>query len=535
MPVAQPFTVVPTGGLDLVSAPYELLKTPNVATTLDNFEVSNEGGYRRISGFTRFGGGSAANPGAASSRVFGVQPYGAGVVACISDDIYYSENGTSWTQINKNLASGGDTTALGAAAVLARPSQGQAQFKLMEAPVGKTTALYGSLIIATGSDKVAVFRIEGTGGSKVWRYEEISTPSSGQFIEIHDQHLCIIDTNNNPSTVFYTATNSDTDFTSTGSGSATVNDTIVGIKSFRNELYIFCERSIKKLVNINNPAQISIIDVTEDLGCVSGYTIQELGGDLIFLSQDGFRTIAGTERIGDIELGTVSKKIQPLVTSITNSPSDYIFNSTVIKNKDQYRLYYTTSGGSAINQKGIIGTLRADPQSGALRFEWSTTSGFDVASFGSNFNGAESYYHGDLTGKVYIHESGNSFNGAAVTYNYKTSEMDFGDSGLRKTLHYMNLSAEPEGTTDIKLNWRFNFAGTDVIQPPQTDIGSLSFGAEYGTAKFGTDVYGVSAPLKRLNLRGSGTSVAFNFTGSDTNSPFKITGMYITFVPSDRR
>ena len=159
-------------------------------------------------------------------------------------------------------------------------------------------------------------------------------------------------------------------------------------------------------------------------------------------------------------------------------------------------MYYTTSGGSAINQKGIIGTLRADPQSGALRFEWSTTSGFDVAAFGSNFGGTESYYHGDLTGKVYIHESGNSFNGAAVTYNYKTSEMDFGDSGLRKTLHYMNLSAEPEGTTDIKLNWRFNFAGTDVIQPPQTDIGSLSFGAEYGTAKFGTDVYGVSAPLK---------------------------------------
>lgn len=534
MAVAQPFTVVPRGGLDLVSTPYELLRKPNVAVKLDNFEVSNEGGYRRINGFTAFGGGSATQP-EGSNQILGVQPYGAGVVVCVDTSVYYSEDGITWTQINKDLAGGGNDAALAAAAALDRPAQGQAQFALMQAPVGKTSADYGTLFIATGADQVALFRIEGTGGSKTWYYEELSTPSAGQYVEVHEGHICIVDTTNAPSTIYYSANNEDDDFSGTGSGSVTVNDVITGIKSFRNDLYIFCERSIKKLVNINDPALINVTDVTEDLGCVSGYSIQEIGGDLIYLSQDGFRTIAGTERIGDIELGTVSKNIQPLISTITNSPGSYIFNSLVIKGKDQYRLYYSTSGGSATNQKGIIGTLRVDSQTGAYGFEWSTCSGFDVGSVGVNFNGVEVYYHGDLSGNIYRHDFGDDFAGTAITYVYTTGDMDFGDPGLRKTLHWMNLSTEPEGTTDIDLQWKFDFASTGIVQPPLTEIGTLSYGAVYGTAVYGTDVYGISSPLKRVNLRGSGTSVSFSFTGSDSYPPFKITGMYITFVPMDRR
>jgi len=539
MAVAQPFTVVPQGGLDLVSTPYESLRKPNVAVKLNNFEVSNEGGYRRINGFTAFGGGSAVKPGGAT-QIYGVQAYGEGVVVCVDSEIYYSEDGITWTQVNKDLVGGGNDAALAAAAALPRPSQDQAQFKLMKAPTGKTNADYGSLIIATGADSVAVFRIEGTGGSKTWYYEELdsvthSAPDAGKYIEIHEQHLCIVDAINEPSTIYYSGNNDDDDFSGTGSGSVTINDIIVGIKSFRSDLYIFCERSIKKLININVTAETAVEDVTVDLGCVSGYTIQELGGDLIYLSQDGFRTIAGTERIGDVELGTISQNIQPLVSEITNTPGSYIFNSVVIRGRDQYRLYYSVSGGGATTQRGIIGTLRINPETGGMGFEWSTCSGFDVGAVSASFSGTEVYYHGDLSGNVYIHDSGDDFAGLPITYNYVTGDMDFGDPGLRKTLHWMNLSTEPEGPTDITLQWKFNFSSIDIVQPPQTTIGSLSYGAVYGTAVYGTDVYGVSTPLKRINLRGSGTSVSFSFTGSDSYPPFKITGMYITFVPMDRR
>ena len=59
---SQPYTVACDGGLVTASNQIDLLKTPGVATELKNFEVSIEGGYRRINGFSKFGGGSAALP-----------------------------------------------------------------------------------------------------------------------------------------------------------------------------------------------------------------------------------------------------------------------------------------------------------------------------------------------------------------------------------------------------------------------------------------------------------------------------------------
>ena len=52
--------------------------------------------------------------------------------------------------------------------------------------------------------------------------------------------------------------------------------------------------------------------MTRNIGCVNGQTIQEFAGDLIFLAPDGLRTVAGTARIGDVELGTISTNVQSI-------------------------------------------------------------------------------------------------------------------------------------------------------------------------------------------------------------------------------
>ena len=53
MPASQPYTVAVNGGLVSSSNVIDLLKTPGVAKDLRNFEVSTEGGYRRINGYTK--------------------------------------------------------------------------------------------------------------------------------------------------------------------------------------------------------------------------------------------------------------------------------------------------------------------------------------------------------------------------------------------------------------------------------------------------------------------------------------------------
>ena len=86
---------------------------------------------------------------------------------------------------------------------------------------------------------------------------------------------------------------------------------------------------------------LSVSGVTKNIGCVSGNTVQEIGGDLIFLAPDGLRTIAGTARIDDIELSSISRKILPVFRDeVLPFLSSIRFASMVVREKSQYRLFY---------------------------------------------------------------------------------------------------------------------------------------------------------------------------------------------------
>ena len=93
---SQPFTVACAGGLVTSSNSIDLLRTPGVATTLQNFEVSIEGGYRRINGFSKFGAGSAVQPTGGVTNILGTMPYADGVGVCAGTDIYFTQDGITY-------------------------------------------------------------------------------------------------------------------------------------------------------------------------------------------------------------------------------------------------------------------------------------------------------------------------------------------------------------------------------------------------------------------------------------------------------
>ena len=97
--------------------------------------------------------------------------------------------------------------------------------------------------------------------------------------------------------------------------------------------------------------------VTRNVGCLDGQSIQEIGGDLLFLSPDGIRTFAGTARIGDVELSSVSRQIQKVTTALADNINNFTISSGVLRSKSQYRLFYTNTSLASSEAKGIIGTL----------------------------------------------------------------------------------------------------------------------------------------------------------------------------------
>ena len=532
---SQPYTVAVDGGLVSSTNVINLLKTPGVAKDLRNFEVSTEGGYRRINGYQKFGTTNATQPTGGTTNILGVFPYADGVIATAGTGIFFSNDGQTWLNIGRSsvASSGDDYTAFTGRSTLTRTSQGQCQFTLFDG----ATFDYGQVIIADGANKPYIFRMEGTGNlnTRTFFAEEITvTGTKGvKYVTTHDKHLIAAGVEDNLSTIFYSATLDPTSFSGTGSGSIVLEDQIEGIKGFRNELFIFCTNSIFKLININDSSNVAIVPVTKNVGCLSGYSIQEIGGDLLFLAPDGIRTVAGTARIGDIELGTVSKAIQPELNVLAQSIDDFRITSIVIREKSQYRLFYTNLSAAASAQKGIIGTLR---QNG---FEWSETKGLEITEIGSGFdsNGIEKYYHGNNTGYVYVHDSGNDFDGTAILARYATPNYDYGDLGTLKTLHYVRVSASAEGVVEPDIQVRFDFGSTDVPQPPDLfDLGTINPPSEFNSAVFGTNVFGGTAsPMIRVPLQGSGTSNNFTVISNDTKSPYKINGLYVDYIPSGRR
>ena len=541
---SQPYALACEGGLDKSSSSFELLRRPGSATRLRNFEVDVAGGYRRVNGFSVFGGDSAARPNS-SNQVLGLHVYGDGVIACSGTNIYFSLDGTSWLQINRDSVAGGGenySTFTGRSA-LARTSQGKAHFATYE---GDTA--YGEVIITDEGSGVKpfYFKMTGTGAlsDRTYFAKEITVDGSvyPKFCTIHDKHLVVGGSSTEPNGIHYSGTSDIDDFSSSGSGTIILDDQVVGLRSFREDLIIFCRNSIWKLSNINNSSTIAVEPITKNIGCLDGKSIQEIGGDLVFLAPDGIRTLAGTVRIGDVELGTVSRSIQPIIKNIADNIGTYNISSIVIRDKSQYRLYYGTSSTGTASE-GIIGTLKTNEQ-GFTQFQWAETFGIDAstaAASGFNSSGVEKHYHGDYAGYIYNHDTGNSFNPAEVETNikaeYQTPDLDYGDLGTLKTLKYVKISATPEGEISSSLRIRYNFDDPDSPQPSDYSI-SVDKPSLFGNATFTTGSYvfgAASDPITRQVVEGSGHSNYFRVFSDDTKDPYTVNGLYIDYVPSGRQ
>ena len=534
MAYSQPYGVSCRGGLNTNLNQLEMLGQPGFATELKNFEVDADGGYRRVNGYTAFGD-TRPNSG---NAVLGLFVYADGLIVCSGTGIFFSVDGEeTWLQINRASVSGsGDNySTFTGRSLAARTSQLQCTFALFE---GNTD--YGEVVICDQVNEPFLFKMTGTGelNTRTFFATEItvSGTTAPKVCAIHDHHLVVAGASTAKNTVFISATDDIDSFSGTGSAAIVMEDQVVGLKSFRTDLIIFCKNSIHKLININDSSNIAIVPVTKNVGCLSEHSIQEIGGDLVFLSPDGIRSVAGTARIGDVELGSVSRQIQAIIKDLSNSITSFTITSGVLRSKSQYRLFYTNTTQSSSVSKGVIGTLTPNG------FEWSETKGIQATGFASGLDkdGVEQLYHGDNAGYVYNHDTGNIFNPAGSASNveaqYYTPDLDFGDIGTRKTIKYVKVSVTPEGTVQPELQVKYDFESATTPQPPTYTLTQIPLPATFGSATFGESEFGAAEnPLVRQAVEGTGNTVAFRLKSDDQRSPYSINGFYIDYMPAGRK
>jgi hypothetical protein len=331
-----------------------------------------------------------------------------------------------------------------------------------------------------------------------------------------------------PQSLVFSAPFTDNDFnTANGSGTLNVDSNITGLFPFRDSLYIFCEERIFKLVG-NTIADFVVQPVTREIGCINGFTIQEFAGDIVFLGPDGLRTIAGTERIGDVELGTISRSVQRRFSDLSDVDE---FDSVVIPNKTQYRIFFSNANVTRANTTGVICVRKGESYEFAdIRGIRPSCTDYTVV------NGESIVVHGEYDGYVYKQENGNDFDGNIITGKYRSPDLSMGDAGIRKTFQRVIINYAPEAAVNADLFVRYDYEAPDVARPAAYPFDTATVVAIYGTSAYGTATYGGQAnPLVRQPIEGSGFAVALRVNDRGTSAPYSLKGFQLEFEAAARR
>lgn len=486
---------------------------PGSARILQNYEPSLDGGYRRLSGYTKFD--SAVVPGTDGNPVLGLKVAFGGVFAVrklLTDNAIYFSSGSGWgSKLNAGVRVGSVTKARWVSYSITQPV----------------------VVLCDGVNYA--WKYDGTTETTI---NAAGAPTNPKFATEFKARLALSGYGDG-SKITLSAPNDDEDYAgASGAIEINVGDTVVGLKTFRDTLVIFCERSIKQLTG-NTSADFAILDVANSIGCLSGDTIQEINGDLVYLAADSLRSYQATTKIDDKELGSVSQSIQPIIRDIVSHGfTADTYSSCTVKQKSQYRLFINDPDSPEIETTGILGKVQSAPSIPHGQYEWATLKGIKPYCADSEYTNNQEYsVMGHPTnGYVYRLESGNTFDGTNMECIYQSPDLTFDEATLRKIFHKLNILTEVEGDFETQINLLLERNTPDVIQPLTITISQTGGIALYGTAIYDTDIYGeFASPIFKKNLIGSGFFGAIRFTSTNDKSPHRIESFQITFAQKARR
>ena len=572
----QPAAFNCEGGLVLNRSTF--LMQPGEALVLENFEPDVEGGYRRINGFRKFVNQIVPQTNNATEKVLLVARFANRVVAARGERIYSCGS----TELSQRILS--TTSMSGSGTINVDSTSGFASsgtllinseeftytgitsttFTGVTRSTSSTTAANHAIDDAvsenwtqrdtdrTNADKYDFERFNFDGNEKLICVDGVNAPvifnssmtatdvsestvAASKFVAAFRNHMFYAGKSSTPSTLVFSEPFDEDGFNSgDGAGSINVDDTIVGLKVFRDNLFIFCENRIFKLTGTGS-SNFAVEPVTRNIGCVNGNTIQEFAGDLIFLGPDGLRTVAGTARIGDVELGTISKNVQSLFDD--NIKDSSLFESVVIPDKTQYRIFFTRDTVAQKRTRGVICVMKGDG------FEFSESLGIKPSCSDTHVEeGDVIVLHGGFDGFVHRQEKGNSFDGTAILGRYRSPDLNFGDVGVRKTMHRVILNYKPEANISADLFLRYDNDSVGASRPAAYSLTTATVGAQYGTAVYSTSssatqfVYGGgSQPLVRQPVEGSGFTVALKVDDNGESPPYSLKGFQLEYQVGARR
>mgnify|MGYP000681108349 CR=1 FL=1 len=511
------FSVVPEGGLiENLSPLVQGEMFPGSLTDARNVEPSPLGGYRRIKGYEKFD--STVVPG--TGKVQAVFMFDDTCLAMRTNK-WYTSTGGGWSSALLTMGSNPGTILV----------------------TRYNWSGTDNLIICDGVN--APVHFDGTtltlmDNSATINGQAISTATANNIVgaqavqEFHQHMFYSVDEH-----IRFSAPNNEGLVDGTGgSGEFITGSEKIGMAPWRKQLYCWGDDRIGTISG-QNSTDFKFENVTHKVGVVEPRTIREMNGDIYYLAYDGVRTISGTVRNEDIELGSTTRGIPNSMESLNFRSSSNDVHAVNIRTNTQYRIFVGNSTSEDFEGEGLLGGIRLNSSKEVL-LEWFKIKGINASCSDSHVhNNTEYVIHGSYDGYVYRQERGNDFDTANISTFIRFPYWSIHTPEIRKTMYKgkFYLIAESQIAPTLGYNYNYNLANS--LQPPTISLSTGTDGFDeysspdsvYGTATFGED-YPIQADV---NLIGSGDNVSFYLSSDDTLATWSVQSVVIEYGEDGRR
>ena len=251
-------------------------------------------------------------------------------------------------------------------------------------------------------------------------------------------------------------------------------DEITGLGAQNGQLIVFFRNSIIVLADNAgsssfNPAQLRLVEVINRVGCVAKYSIQNTGSDIIFLSEDGLRSLGRVIQEKSLPMRDLSANVRDdLVQDVRAQPVNNI-KSCYSEDNAFYLLLLP------LYNKIYCFDTRQTLQNGALR-----TTIWDNQTQGSMLATPNEVYFTGTYG--FAKYTGYTDNNENYYLKYYTNYFDLGNPNQIKSVKKLGATVIGGSGQDFILKVGFDYEDAYRSFPSQLTTVSL---AEYGTAEYG--------------------------------------------------
>lgn len=239
--------------------------------------------------------------------------------------------------------------------------------------------------------------------------------------------------------------------------------------------------------------------------------------DPYYLDDKGVTRLAATQAYGDFREGVLSSRVQPWL----DTKKALVTAAMIVKNKDQYRLFFSDGYGMTMTKTGRKMSFTRMNYPDVVRCSCS----------GEDASGNEMLIFGSDDGWVFQLDKGTSFDGAAVPAYMTLGFNHFGSPRRKKRFRKVLLEMSAPGGTNIQYTPDFTYGGTETVGAAvNTNLISAS-GALWGVGTWESFVWsGPTIATAEAHIDGSGVNMELSIYTSDTyENPHTVQGVLVHY------